>query len=130
MSESMTISGLQEVQDVHLRLIAAFRPEGAAGRLLQYVTTALHRYATSVTHVDTEALRASHRMSFDSPENRASIYLDPSATNPRTGALTSEYGPVEEARGGTHAFYARTVQERGNQAIEAGARAFFREVFI
>src|SRR5574341_1622852 len=117
-----TITGIQEAQAANLRLIAAARPEGGLGRAVQYAATAVHRYAVMITHVITGALRASHRIRLAGAA-RAEIYLDPTATNPRTGERTAEYGPAEHARGGSHAFYERPVSEQGDE-IAARAALF------
>ena len=68
------------------------------------------RTSGSMTHIDTGALRASHRMEFSSKGKtaRALIFIDPTAVNPRTGRRVAEYGFYEHARGGSHAFYGRT----------------------
>ena len=110
-----TITGIQEAQAANIRLMAEVRPQSGLGRAVQYAISDLNRYAVSITHVDTGALRASHRQRWMG-EARAQLYLDPGARNPRTGALTSRYGPVENARGGAHAFYQRTYDERGEKA--------------
>lgn len=112
---SLTIRGLQEAQDMVNRAHAALQPRSAVGRAIQTGTAATHRYAVSVTHVDTGALRASHRQALDLPKLRGIVHLDRSATNPRTGTPVRVYGPIEHARGGRHAFYDRTVAERGQQ---------------
>lgn len=117
---SMTITGLQEVQDLNIRLIAAMKPSGGLGRAVKYATTEAHRYAVAITHVDTGALRASHRMEIEGL--RGIISIDPTAKNPRSKALTSEYGVVEHERGGQHAFYERTVKERGGKISQRAAR--------
>jgi len=122
----MTIKGIQEAQRWNARAIAALRPSGALGRAVQWGTAAAHRYAVSITHVDTGALRASHRMAVSGATGR--IYLDKTARNPRTRQLTSVYGPIEEKRGGTHAFYRRTAVEAGRKIAEGMAQRVAREV--
>lgn len=115
MAVSMTIRGLQEAQQANQRRLAELKPSGALGRAVQYATATLQRHAIGVTHVDTGSLRASHRMRLEAGGLRGVIYIDPSAVNPRSGQKTSVYGPAEHARGGSHAFYARTVAEAGPQ---------------
>lgn len=114
---SLTITGIQEAQAATLRAMAAAKPDGGLGRAVWYAATELHRYAVSITHVDTGALRASEQVAMRGSA-RAEIYIDPSATNPRTGARTADYGAVENARGGAHAFFERTYNERGAVASE------------
>lgn len=109
----VTIEGIQEVQDANLQRIAAMKPAGAMGKAIKYGAIRLHRYAVAITHVwkyKGGGLRASHRMAVEGAS--AKIYIDPTTINPR-GQRPSIYGPYEHARGGTHAFYNRTVAEEG-----------------
>ncbi len=115
MTVSLGIEGIQEAQAANLRDIAELQPTGSFGQALQYVTAGLHRHAVGVTHVATGALRASHRMRLDGL--RGEVYIDPAARNPH-GALTSDYGPIEHARGSSHAFYDRTLGEAGPALVE------------
>lgn len=106
-----TIEGIQEAQAKNLRIAAALRPSGAAGRVVRFVTLAAHRYATGITHVCSGALRASHRVKLGG--KRGQIYIDPASVSP-TGGRPSIYGPIEHARGGDHAFYSRVETEAGD----------------
>lgn len=108
--KNLTITGLQEAQRANLHNIQAMRPTGALGRAIRWGGTEAHRYAVFVTHVDTGALRASHRIKVETA--RAEVYIDPNAINPR-GQRPADYGVVEHERGGGHAFYDRTENERG-----------------
>ena len=114
---NITITGIQEAQAANLRAIHAAKPDGDLATAVMIGGAELHRYAVYITHVDTGALRASHRLRWAGLA-RIEIYLDPSAVNPRTGERTSDYGPVEELRGGEHAFYERTYEERGDVAVD------------
>lgn len=116
----LTIEGLQELQAVNLQMIAALQPSGAFGRAIKYATTASHRYAVAITHVDTGALRASQRMEVDDRALRGRVFIDQTARNPVSGSLTAVYGVAEHARGGEHAFYERVIDERA-EAIAAEA---------
>jgi hypothetical protein len=120
----LSIEGLQELQAENNKMIAALRPGTALGRMLTLVVADLSRYAITITHVDTGALRASHRMAIY--DDYGEVYVDPSATNPRSGVRTAVYGAIEEARGGEHAFYTRTVNERGASAMDR-ARAYLEQ---
>jgi hypothetical protein len=120
----LTIEGLQEAQDANLRAIAALQPSGAMGQALRLVLVTAQRYAVTITHVDTGALRASHRMEIT--DTRGTIYIDPSARNPRSGKLVREYARKEENRGGTHAFYRRTVNEIGDRALRDATAGIVR----
>jgi hypothetical protein len=113
------IEGIQEAQADNARKIAALKPRGAYGRFIKDVVTALHRYAVTITHVwhyKGGGLRASHRMKLEPSKLYGEIYIDPKSVNPR-GQKPSVYGPYEEKRGGTHAFYNRTVKEAGDKVV-------------
>lgn len=117
----MAIKGLQEAQAANNRQIAATKRSRTLGRAVLYAMTKLHRYAVAITHVwvyKGGGLRASHRMKLERGGLCGRIYIDPSAVNPR-GQKPSIYGPIEEARGGSHAFYYRAVSE--NDADLAGS---------
>ena len=113
----LSITGIQEAQAKNNRNIAALQPSGALGRAVQYGVIAAHRYAVGVTHVDTGALRSSHRMEITGLRGR--VYIDPSARNPRSRQRTETYGPYEHERGGQHAFYQRTINEQGPSIEQA-----------
>lgn len=116
---NLTITGIQEQQNKNLKRIAALQPNGATGQAIKKATLGAHRYAVSITHVwiyRGGALRASHRAEIKGLRGR--IYLDPSAVNPRSVNVPikpSVYGFYENRRGGSHAFYDRTVAEYGGE---------------
>jgi hypothetical protein len=116
MSQDITIRGLQEAQQGNLRLIASLRPNGELSQAVRTGTIAAQRYAVIETHVDTGALKASHRIRMESLTG--TVYLDPNARNPRTRALTAQYGAVEHARGGEHAFYENTFNRYGDRIAD------------
>lgn len=69
------------------------------------------RYARRITHVDTGELQGAHRATYTG-SLRAEVYIDRGRRNIR-GGRPHIYGVYEHARGGGHAFYARTVNEEG-----------------
>ncbi len=111
------IKGLQKAQAENIRRLAELKPQGAAGQAIRRAGQMIIRYVIAITHVDSGALRASHRIEVNGLRGR--IYIDPSARNPHTGALTSVYGAIEHARGGKHAFYTRTKNEYGPEVVRA-----------
>lgn len=114
-----TIQGLQDAQNWNLRALAAMKPDGALGQAVKTALAEAQRYAVAITHVDTGALRASHRVELIGL--RGTVYIDPNARNPVSGARTAIYGQAEHARGGSHAFYARVQSEYGYRiAQDAG----------
>jgi hypothetical protein len=104
----MDIRGLQEAQARNVRRIAKLKPGGEFGQLLQRVTAYTHSQAVRVTHIDTGALRASHRMEITDVRGR--VFIDPSAHNPRSKERVEDYAEIEENRGGGHAFYKRATE--------------------
>lgn len=139
----LTITGVQEAQRANLRAMRAVVQTGQGmTRALALAGLELHRYAVAVTHVDTGALRASHRLR--SSPGRVELHIDPNARGIkryRTGGKKiirrrrvsegaprpAEYGPLEHARGGEHAFYERTYTERGPEAVNR-ATAYLRSI--
>lgn len=115
MAVRVTIKGIQEAQQRNQRQIAALKPSGAFGEAIREATVQLQRYAIGLTHVDTGALKSSHRMEVKNLYGR--IFLDPGAVNPH-GQRPARYGPFEHDRGGEHAFYDRTVEEYGQQVLD------------
>lgn len=122
----ITVLGLQELQAANAKLMEAVSPQGGLGEAVKQATLLLHRYAVRITHRVTGTLAASHMMDFASGgvqtywrgirfKSMATgvIYINPMAINPVSGEKPENYGPVEHARGGSHAFYARTLQEAG-----------------
>ena len=117
----LSIQGIQEVQARNLKRIAALQPSGRAGIAVRDALVALHRYAVAITHVGKYlvhgdwvgggSLRAAHRMEVEGLIGE--IYIDKGANNPRSKTKPVEYGVYENARGGEHAFYDRTVNEAG-----------------
>lgn len=98
----------------------AVRPSGGLGRATYEVGLEVLKHSRAITHVDTGALASSHRMRHQSlgAASRALIFIDPSAINPVSGQRPADYGLVEHARGGSHAFYERTYEhfKRGQGA--------------
>ena len=114
---SLSITGLQEAQKANAQDIRAVSPDGALGEAIRAGTILGHRYAIYITHVDTGAWKASHRMDFRQTGQsvRGEVYVDPSASNPRSPTRPVVYATIWEERCGEMAVYNRTVQERGKQ---------------
>jgi hypothetical protein len=121
----INIYGIQAAQSAMIRGVAALKPSGALGRLIKEVTTRAHRYAASITHVDTGALKGSHTI--EARGLHGSVYINPGATR-SDGRRPAEYGPYEHARGGAHAFYARTVNEAGQRIVQQSLRVLTKEL--
>lgn len=117
----LDIRGIQEAQNANVKHMAALKPAGTFGRLIRDVTAFLHHFMVPITHRETGALAASERMEMQNLEGR--LFLDPMATNPLSGEHTAVYGPFENARGGDHAFFDRTVAQ-APAAVGAGIHTF------
>lgn len=86
-------------------------------------------YASSITHQWTATLYKSYILDTSelNSHNRVYVHIDPSVTNP-LGQRPVRYGPFEHARGGEHAFFRRTVDERGDQILTQGANRIVRSL--
>lgn len=138
-----SIENIQAFQARNQERIAALEPASALGEAVKVAALEIQRYAISVTHVGRYiqsksgrwryarpheqgrgggALRASHRIELaqSGSDATATISIDKDAVNPLTGQKTSVYGVYEHRRGGEHAFYARAVRERGDEAVRRG----------
>jgi hypothetical protein len=122
----ITIEGLQEAQDDNAKRIAALKPDGLLGQVIKDATVEAHRYAVAITHMDTGTLRASQRMKIKG--RRGEIFIDPGARNPRSKTPPAEYGRYEHGRGGSHAFYDRTVSEEGPKIADRAIARLKRKI--
>ncbi|MCK6629347.1 MAG: hypothetical protein L6R45_29745 [Anaerolineae bacterium] len=125
MTIDLTIRGIQEALARNNERIAMLEPDGVFGRIIKEVTIFTHAEAVKQTHVDTGALRASHRMTVTGV--RGLVFIDPGSVNPRTRARPAEYGQVEHARGGGHAFY-RIARQRAEVHYRNLVRQMAQEV--
>lgn len=119
MTVKVDIQGIEAARRSMEQAVKAMKPNSAFGKALKATTQHAYMYARQITHIDTGALRASHRMQFFG--KYAEIYPDPLAVR-GDGGMPAEYGIYEHNRGGDHAFYARTVAEDGDAAAQSGLR--------
>lgn len=63
----------------------------------------------------------------DNAGARGEIFIDQNSINPR-GQRPADYGPVEEARGGSHAAYARTFTAKGNEVAMRAIAFLIKEL--
>jgi hypothetical protein len=126
----MQVRGIQKIQRANMQLLETANPRGGLGVAVKEATQMLQRYATVITHRVTGTLAASHLADFGSGgvfttftnipvKSRAigRIYINPNVRNPISGEKPSIYGIVEHEKGGSHAFYKRTYEERGPAAL-------------
>lgn len=119
----LRIDGIEAVEKALEDARKAASEAGDLGGAVHVAARQASAYAVQISHVWTGALRESH--SIDQKGARAVIYPNPAVINPISRTSPAEYGVYEHARGGGHAFYARTVSERG-QAIADAAFAYLR----
>lgn len=88
----------------------------------------LRDYAKMITHVQTGALAGAHRYEYDSHSMRGWLYIDPRVVYAQGSTLRwpREYGVYEHARGGSHAFYQRTMNEEGYNVATRGMKLMVR----
>ena len=123
------LSGLRKLQAANMKLLAGISPAKGLAEGVKVATQLLHRYAINITHVQTGTLKRSHLADFGSggvqtfrfgfpivDKAIGRIYINPAAKNPVTGQRPAEYGLLEHRKGGSHAFYKRTVDEHGKFA--------------
>lgn len=122
----LSISGIQEAQDLNLRIIEAFEPGGKMGHIVKQATIEAHRYLVTITHVDIGAYKASHRMELT--DVRGTITPDPKAVNPESGELVITYAEIEEGRGGEHAVYEKTKDDMSEKIATSAVYSILRIV--
>ena len=108
------ILGLRELQQFLSNVIEGLRGTYLIGAI-ERATEEARKYAASVTHVDTGSLQGAHETEIDSARNVGYVQISQSARNPESNTPPFEYGVYEHERGGAHAFYQRTVDDRGEQ---------------
>jgi hypothetical protein len=115
-----SIRGLQQAQAAANQAAAAVTAGGALGRAVKHVTARVHRYATTINPVDTGSWRGSQRQTIEQGGLVGHVFLQPGATNSRTGTPVSRYAGMYEARKGRYAVYLRTFEEDGQKALDEG----------
>lgn len=106
---SVSTAGLAELQTEVQRLALAVstKPGGGLRNDLLLTLLQLQRYALGIVHVDTGRLKNSI---FTEIEAHGNDLIGHVATN-------VAYAPFEERRGGSHAFFARTVRDEGPNVV-------------
>lgn len=119
---SVHLEGFDKAQAAMLRAIAAVQPTGALGKAVKEALLMAQAYAAEITHEDTGTLARSHLIQYAGAAS-GFVYPSPYNINPKSHKPPSYYAIYEESRGGGHAFYARTVDERGQEILnKAGMR--------
>jgi len=127
---SVEVRGWKIVIKENLQFIARIKPKTGIGVGVKAALKLVHRLAVANTHVDTAALKYSHRIDFREYSNRAegNVYVS-NIRNPKHGLSTMFYGPVEDDRGGDHAFYGlifnNEAERVGNEVAKHMMRGHF-----
>lgn len=132
MSSSLGIEfrGWNQAIAENLTFINSLKPSSRIGKGVLAALKLVHRMAVANTHIDTAALKMSHRIDFGytSREAEGNVYVS-DITNPKHHLSTLLYGPIEDDRGGDHAFYGliyNNESERvANEASVHMMRGFF-----
>lgn len=103
MVETAGVSDLEAAQRELARLQYEIDPRRGLRHTLRLALGMLHRYAAGIVHTDTGRLKNSL------------FWEDSLGANGLVGQVATNlsYSIWEEARGGDHAFFARTVREEG-----------------
>jgi hypothetical protein len=105
MSNGAIVTGFEELQAANRKLIESMKPSGALGKAVVYGVQQFQKGTTARAHRDTGTYAASQMTNVQGLVGR--VYTA-SNRNPKSGGVASVYGPIEEARGGSHAAYATT----------------------
>lgn len=105
---SLQIQGLEETQRRLVALADEVRASGGLEGIIASGTLRAHAYATKVVHVLTGRLKNSLHPRVHTRGNNVHGVV-------RTNVL---YAPYEHARGGSHAFFDRTVKEEGKAIVK------------
>ena len=97
------VEGLKEAQDRLTRLAQRLGSGAGVEAIMARAMLRAHRYATMIVHVDTGRLKNSLFPRLSRAPN--TIYA--------VVGTNVVYAPFEHARGGTHAFFQRTIDEEG-----------------
>lgn len=119
----LSVTGLRQAQAANVRLIKALDPRNEMGAITQRATLKVFYKMRSLVHRQSGTLAAALTVDFKATARTAtgSVYIDTGVVNPRSGAYPAFYGPLENARGGSHAFIDRTYAEFQQAAADAAA---------
>lgn len=112
---SVKLEGFDKLQEAMLKAIEAVKPSGELGDSVKQALVMAQAYAAQITDQDTGTLARSHLIQYAGGSS-GFVYPSPYNINPKSRKPAAYYAIYEENRGGGHAFYARTIDERG-QAI-------------
>jgi len=109
---------IQDFQNIH---------RGAFSTYIKESLEEMRDYAEGITHRRTGTLAGSHRVYYDASHQRGEISPDPTVMQPRSRGRwrsVSDYAAAEHGRGGSHAYYERTLNEFGRVVVMHGVAAY------
>lgn len=118
---SIKIQGFERTQAAMLRAVEAVQPTGELGAAVKEALFMVQAYAAEISHEDTGTLSRSHLIQY-AGAGSGFVYPSPYNINPKSHKAPSYYAIYEENRGGGHAFYQRTVSERGQAILTKAAQ--------
>lgn len=124
---SMKIQGFQEAMEAMLKATAAIKPTGAMGAAVKEALFMVQAYASKISHIWTSTLKRSHLIQYDGASGF--VYPSPYNINPLSKKPPSFYGPIEESKGGDHAFYGQTVSQRGQAILNKTGQSIMEELY-
>ena len=113
-------------QQKNLKRIRALNPRGELGKMAQYAAMKTHEYMRSIVHVRTGALKSS-LIIVRPGANKFVVRISGTARGVGK-SRPSVYGPIENARGGSHAFVDRTMREAVPQIAREAQARFMKEI--
>jgi len=124
MTTSVVVQGYERLQEANRQLAAAMQPDGALGKAVIATTERMREGVVKRAHRLTGTYAASQMTEYEGLTGR--VYTAANVS-PR-GGIASEYGPEEEARGGSHAAYGGTVDADAIPALEEAGRIIVRSL--
>lgn len=115
---SITITGNEQIQAAGRKLVEAVQPSGALGDAVVKTTERMRKGVVGRAHRLTGTYAGAQETDVQGLTGR--VYTA-SNQSPR-GGVASVYGPIEEARGGSHAAYGATVEADAIPALEEAGR--------
>lgn len=120
----------QKALQAHLQIVKALQPDSDLGAAVKGVALGAHAYAQKIVHVDTANLKNALRIdphygAVGGYGTGAGRHWTAAAVevggwpHPRSGVPANVYGYWEHDRGGSHAFFDRTVREAGDRLVRA-----------
>lgn len=117
------VEGSERMHAALTKLAVETAQGGGAARATEAEMAAEARgYANLITHRLTGSLAASHVV-FAQPDSHI-VTPNPNAFNPLSRRKVTDYAIHEHNRGGSHAFYERTIREAGARILANAAKGY------